>query len=39
MRDYGSVNRKRIAIDMDEVIADTLEKFLNVCQRGTRALA
>jgi 5'(3')-deoxyribonucleotidase len=22
---------KRIAIDMDEVIADTLEKFLNVC--------
>jgi len=25
------VDRKRIAIDMDEVIADTLVKFLNVC--------
>ena len=25
------MTKKRIAIDMDEVIADTLEKFLNVC--------
>jgi 5'(3')-deoxyribonucleotidase len=31
MRHHGNVTRKRIAIDMDEVIADTLEKFLTVC--------
>lgn len=31
MGDYGRVSLKRIAIDMDEVIADTLEKFLTVC--------
>jgi 5'(3')-deoxyribonucleotidase len=31
MRHDNSVTRKRIAIDMDEVIADTLEKFLSVC--------
>lgn len=27
------VMKKRIAIDMDEVIADTLRKFIGVCNR------
>jgi 5'(3')-deoxyribonucleotidase len=31
IRDHEKVTRKRIAIDMDEVIADTLQKFLSVC--------